>query len=181
MRLSFNVRPRYTSGSPASVNMDTAYKVVEQERRAHEHALSGAWGEQERLRALALGLRACAEGVEELRMCWRVSDLITGEMYDRPFPSRKRAKKPWFAYTAVRTPAGNNVVGFCQNQQPMHLIDPELGCMLIPELGLFDTFLDARNAAQQANERCGVDTLVAYGFVRERMAHRGFSPEGARL
>ena len=53
---SYNVRPRYTPGSPAAVDEATALRVAEQERDGHEQALSGAWGEDERERAVQLGL-----------------------------------------------------------------------------------------------------------------------------
>lgn len=94
-RTYFNVRPRYTSGSPGPVGEENALRVAEQEKRAIEHDLSGIHGAEDQVRAVRLGLgpqpdakgvrRGIAEAVEEHRDHWMVRDMLTGEMYQRPF------------------------------------------------------------------------------------------------
>jgi len=56
----YNVRPRYTPGSPAMVNGRTASKVAKDEKEFYEYALSGTWGEKEKTRAEIEGLRGIA-------------------------------------------------------------------------------------------------------------------------
>ena len=79
--MHFNVRPRYTCGSPAMVHGEIARKVAVEEKDAYEQALSGFWGEDEKKRAETLGLDGLAyvmfeEGSgREFR--WHVWDLIT--------------------------------------------------------------------------------------------------------
>lgn len=81
--MQFNVRPRYTAGSPALVHGDIARRVAAEEKDAIEHALSGAWGEEEKKRAETLGLSGSAyvmfENGSGRKFRWHVWDLITDE------------------------------------------------------------------------------------------------------
>jgi hypothetical protein len=81
--MQFHVRPRYTAGSPALVHGDIARKVAAEEKDAIEHALSGAWGEDEKKRAETLGLSGIAyvmfENGAGRKFRWHVWDLITDE------------------------------------------------------------------------------------------------------
>jgi hypothetical protein len=76
--MHYNVKPRYTPGSPAMVDERIARRVVQQERQAYEDALSGAWGEKERQTAEKLGLEGIVEEVREKSGALHVLDLITG-------------------------------------------------------------------------------------------------------
>lgn len=75
----YHVAPRYSAGSPALVSEFIANRVAEQEKRGHEQALSGAWGDREKLRAERLGLRGVAELREETKKGWLIFDLCTEE------------------------------------------------------------------------------------------------------
>lgn len=98
-RLTFNVRPRYTPGSPAMVCEKTALKVAAEERRAYEPSRDGVYGSVEAARAARLGLgpvegedgvrRSIAEETVEHANHWMVRDLVTGEVYQRPFHDKK--------------------------------------------------------------------------------------------
>lgn len=82
--MHYNLKPRYTGGSPAAVwDEALALRVVEQERTAHEHALSGAYGEAEQKKATMLGLRGIVETVIERKGGWEVEDLLTREKFWR--------------------------------------------------------------------------------------------------
>ena len=81
----FNVAPRYTSGSPALVPMDTALRVARQERKSYEDALRGRYGDDDRQEALEKGLSGIAEIHYETRKGWDVLDLCTSERFIRPF------------------------------------------------------------------------------------------------
>jgi hypothetical protein len=80
----WNVAPRYSAGSPAMVDEDTADAVALDEIDMHRAASQGLWGEAERLRALRLGLAGIVELREEHRG-WHVYDRITQERFVRPF------------------------------------------------------------------------------------------------
>lgn len=84
---SYNVRPRYSPGSPAAVDEATALRVVREERDAYEHALAGAWGEAERQRAELLGLDGIVYSLHEdgrgRHFRWVQGDLITGTVTRR--------------------------------------------------------------------------------------------------
>ena len=84
---SYNVRPRYTPGSPASVNEAIALRVAAEERENYEVALSGMWGDAERARAEALGLAGIVYTLHEegrgKRFRWVQIDLITGTTHRR--------------------------------------------------------------------------------------------------
>lgn len=79
LRGFYHVKPRYSPGSPAMVSERIAFMVAEDEKRGHEAALSGAWGDTQKLRAEALGLRGVSEYREETRRGWLIQDLCTGE------------------------------------------------------------------------------------------------------
>lgn len=84
----FNVRPRYTPGSPAMVGMDLAERVAREEARAIRAALEGAYGVEQQKKAQEEGLKGIAEAVYEKGKNWIVLDLITGEQYERPIGGR---------------------------------------------------------------------------------------------
>jgi hypothetical protein len=71
------------------VDSCTASKVAKDEKEFYEYALSGTWGEKEKARAEAEGLKGIAEWVLQEKRQNRqngfvVRDLITGEEYWRP-------------------------------------------------------------------------------------------------
>lgn len=88
---SYNVRPRYTPGSPAAVDRKTAEQVAREERDAYGHALTGIMGENERERAELLGVEGIAYTLHEQgsgrRFRWVQTDLITGRVTLRMQPS----------------------------------------------------------------------------------------------
>lgn len=79
----FDVRPRYTPGSPGLVDEATAKRVAAEERESYEHALTGIMGETEKTRAEKLGLRGIVQWKQEKgsgkKQGWDVLDLVTGE------------------------------------------------------------------------------------------------------
>jgi hypothetical protein len=56
-RVYFEVRPRYTAGSPGMVDEDTAKRLAEEERRSHGYELEGIYGEDRRAEAEKRGLK----------------------------------------------------------------------------------------------------------------------------
>ena len=104
----FNVRPRYTAGSPAAVDRATAEAQADQEIEFCKMNASGVFGQENAEVAVRLGvgpvdagdgegLRSPAEYVEEHSNHWLVQCLCTGEIFTRPFfdakPSRKVCKR----------------------------------------------------------------------------------------
>lgn len=83
--VTFQVRPRYTPGSPAMVDAATANRVAVEEREFIKHALEGVWGEEQKARAEKLGLDFIAYAMVERRDGWYVEDLITGKFHFWPF------------------------------------------------------------------------------------------------
>jgi hypothetical protein len=88
----YNVAPRYTCGSPAIVRHELALRVAEEEREAYERVLSGSYGQEQQESAERSGLgsvdgRSIAERVTEHSNHWMIEDLLTGEIYARPFRS----------------------------------------------------------------------------------------------
>lgn len=91
----FDVRPRYTCGSPGVVSEAQALHVAAQERHEIQVYLSGVYGVEAATRAEKLGLgpqpdvrgvrRGIAEEVTEHRDHWMIRDLLTGEVYSRLF------------------------------------------------------------------------------------------------
>jgi hypothetical protein len=92
----FDVRPRYTSGSPAAVPEHIAREVAKQEKDAYEAALTGMYGEEYRRLAQAKGMDGVAIYMKETRTGWLVFDLITFAWSEWPFvatcPTCKRKK-----------------------------------------------------------------------------------------
>lgn len=86
--LYYEVRPRYTSGSPDLVPESVAEQVAQEEKEAYERALKGLYGETDRLRAGRLGLSHIVFERQEKGREWLVNDLITGENRSEPLPSR---------------------------------------------------------------------------------------------
>lgn len=85
----FNVAPRYTPGSPAMVDERTARRVAQEEQNGYDQVLTGIYGEEEVRRAKKLGLAGIVEQRIERtsRKLWQVEDLITGEKFERLFPT----------------------------------------------------------------------------------------------
>lgn len=83
----FNVAPRFTPGSPALVNEETALRVALQERDSFPRCVEGIYGPTDKDKAERLGLR----GIVEYRMergsgkkhGWEVIDVCTGEKFFR--------------------------------------------------------------------------------------------------
>ena len=75
----YNVAPKYSAGSPASVPEHIARRVAEEERRCYDDARAGHYGEGKKAQAEKEGLRGIVEWREERRGAWEVEDLITGE------------------------------------------------------------------------------------------------------
>lgn len=82
----YDVKPRYTAGSPAQVDLETATRVADQERRGYDEALEGSYGAVEREKAERLGLKGIVEERVEKIDCWIVCDLLTSEKFVRMFP-----------------------------------------------------------------------------------------------
>jgi hypothetical protein len=83
MRLHYNVAPRYTPGSPASVSEDIALTVASQEKEHYEVALSGIYGEDFKKIALERGLDGIVERRVERNGGWDVEDMVTGRKLRR--------------------------------------------------------------------------------------------------
>lgn len=83
--MHYNVKPRYTPGSPGMVDQKTAERVAEQERRCHKEALDGIYGEHLLRVAETQGLLGIVERVYETAIGWEVHDLMTSDQYMRPF------------------------------------------------------------------------------------------------
>jgi hypothetical protein len=86
----YNIRPRYTPGSPAMVyDNPTASRVAKSEKAFYEEALTGIMGAELKERAEREGLKGIVERVLRERRENRVNgfvvyDLITCEEYWRP-------------------------------------------------------------------------------------------------
>lgn len=74
----FDVRPRYTSGSPAMVDEFTARRVLSQEIGAHAAHAEGWYGDEGKAEAEQKGLSGIVEFKIEHGKGWVVYDLITG-------------------------------------------------------------------------------------------------------
>lgn len=81
------VRPRYTPGSPGMVSEQIALQVAREEKEGYQASLDGLYGDAQKQRAQALGLRRIAyvmvESGSGKKFRWLVQDLITGECYRR--------------------------------------------------------------------------------------------------
>jgi hypothetical protein len=80
-----NVVPRFTAGSPAMVDRQTAVAVARDERQGYERARTGVYGHAEQEKVETLGVRGIVEDVRELAGCWEVHDALTDERFIRPF------------------------------------------------------------------------------------------------
>jgi hypothetical protein len=80
----YQVRPRYTPGSPAQVPQHVALRVAEQEPRFYERALSGVWGDKSKQTAETEGLDFIAYTMQEKRGGWEILDLITEKRHFWP-------------------------------------------------------------------------------------------------
>ena len=83
-QVGFSVYPRYSGGSPAGVNMETAIRVALREQEEYESILYGEEGLEAQERAKRMGLAHIAEARRELPKAWDILDLITGERHERP-------------------------------------------------------------------------------------------------
>lgn len=81
----YQVRPRYTPGSPAQVDRETAVRVAIEEARAYEQTLTGVYGAEEVERARREGLDGIAEAYVEGKGGFHVHDLITDKRWLRRF------------------------------------------------------------------------------------------------
>lgn len=80
----YDVRPRYTPGSPAMVGSRIALQVAQEEEQFIQHALEGVWGDEQKLRAEVLGLSGIVMNRKEVRGGWEVIDVITGDVSFHP-------------------------------------------------------------------------------------------------
>lgn len=87
--VTYHVAPRYSGGSPAMVDYDTAARVAMEELRAYAEALEGPRAERER--AERLGIAGIVESHLESPQGWNVGDLLTGETSFRPFKESTHA------------------------------------------------------------------------------------------
>lgn len=81
----FDVRPRYTCGSPAAVPERIARQVAKEEREAYQHSLDGVHGRDRAQQAEREGLAGIAIYMKETRTGWVVFDLITERWSEWPF------------------------------------------------------------------------------------------------
>lgn len=85
--LRFNVRSRYSAGSPAQVPEHIALQVVRDEQESYRHALEGAYGEEQKKRAETLGLSGIVYVMFEKgsgrQFRWHIWDLLTDEHTSR--------------------------------------------------------------------------------------------------
>jgi hypothetical protein len=87
-KLMYNVAPRYTGGSPALVDRETAEAVMEEELDAYSRAMFGVYGEKHREKARRLGLKGIVEHRQTFAHHYIATDEITGETRDsRLLPS----------------------------------------------------------------------------------------------
>ena len=77
--LYWDVRPRYSAGSPAMVDRRIAAKVLIDEWECLEHALAGSYGDAKRDEALADKLAGIVIVSHERGPCVDTWDVITGE------------------------------------------------------------------------------------------------------
>ena len=162
----YNVRPRYTPGSPAMVSADTALQVAHEEKQAYEHHLVGAFGSQLMLRAKALGLKGIVERVQEVKNGkeWQVGDLITHEEYERPVLSFQR-RRPNFAFGAEKFPEGGYLIVRVEKDTRSQATGRHKKIVL-PEEGYFETKGAAVLIAESLNRRSGVQPEDASQMLR---------------
>lgn len=94
----WDVRPRYSPGSPAALYDDRLIKdIVWSERTHYQGALEGLYGPEQQARAERLGLRGIVVLTYERRGRWDCYDEVTGEHYSKPFPE-KMSKDGWVTW-----------------------------------------------------------------------------------
>ena len=79
--IRYEVRPRFTPGSPAQVDEATFWRVRAQEQEGYYRARSGRFGDEERARAERLGLERVAFTRRERGGCWLIGDCMTNRNY----------------------------------------------------------------------------------------------------
>lgn len=95
-RTYFEVRPRYTAGSPGMVDEAQARRVAREEWASYQSELSGIYGRAQQRTAMEIGLlpqpvaglfgaRGIVEAVEEHDNHWLVTDVLTGKVFRRDF------------------------------------------------------------------------------------------------
>ena len=80
-KYSFHVAPRWSSGSPAMVDMMTAMKVARDEVECGQFAAQGAYGEEAKLKYELCGLRGIVYITYEKRGYMWVQDVLTDELF----------------------------------------------------------------------------------------------------
>lgn len=83
--MHFNVRPRYTCGSPGVVGEDIALEVAREEVVLFNAALAGVYGDEDFDRASLVGVEGISMLWVEMPRAWKIYDLITSEIHDSPF------------------------------------------------------------------------------------------------
>jgi hypothetical protein len=86
-RVSYNVIPRYSPGSPALVDRATALRVASNELDAYQRTVEGAYGEDDRKRALIEGISGIVEERAVYPHHYIATDVMTGEQRDSRKPS----------------------------------------------------------------------------------------------
>jgi hypothetical protein len=81
--LRYNVAPRYTAGSPAQVDQQTADRVVIQERQGYQRALEGVYGTETQTEAEKLGLAWIVWTSTEVRSSLFKHDLLTNQITEQ--------------------------------------------------------------------------------------------------
>jgi hypothetical protein len=89
----WNVKPRYTPGSPAQVDQATAERVAGEERLGYVATLDGAHGTIAAAEAKIAGLRGIVEMRWERPGAWIVHDLLTNERFIRPFTVERESDR----------------------------------------------------------------------------------------
>jgi hypothetical protein len=92
----FNVRPRYTAGSPGIVPEALACRIAAEEKETYGCYIRGIYGEDEKARAQSVGLGYIVELVGETSKGWEVTDIITKESYLRAFIYKKNDRVDYF-------------------------------------------------------------------------------------
>lgn len=89
----FDVRPRFTPGSPASVSMNVALRVAADERQGYKNALAGRYGDDLRHEAEHKGMAGivCLRRELPRGKGWDTLDLCTLERTEEPFNQEKQA------------------------------------------------------------------------------------------
>src|SRR5438105_15866442 len=81
-RTSYHVAARYTAGSPAQVDYETAIRVAKQEAEAYKDALESM--DTEFAKAVARGVEGIVYATTEVRSTIMVEDLITNTWFAVP-------------------------------------------------------------------------------------------------